>query len=282
MRIDLHAHSDASDGTEDPAGVVTRARAAGLDVVALTDHDTVAGHARAAEALPAGLTLVPGIELSCRYEGASLHLLAYLCDPGDAGLEVELKRLRDARSGRGEAMIRKLNELGVPVTWESVRAIAGEGSLGRPHIARAMVAAGAAADFEEAMDFLGPGGPAYVTRYALEPERALELVRAAGGVAVLAHPSRGRRPVPEEYVAWLTEAGLAGIEVDHPTHDAEERRRWAALARKLGLVRTGSSDDHGELTGHRLGCETTSPEAYERLVAGATGAAPVKDDERDL
>lgn len=281
MRIDLHAHSNASDGTEDPAGVVTRARAAGLDVLALTDHDTVAGHARAAEALPDGLTLLPGIELSCRYEGSSLHLLAYLCDPEDAELAGELKRLREARSGRGEAMIAKLNRLGIPVTWESVRDIAGGGSLGRPHVARAMMAVGAAGTFDEAMAFLGPDGPAYVTRYALDPERALELVRSAGGVAVLAHPSRGRRPVPEEYVGRLAAAGLAGIEVDHPTHDPEERRRWGALVRELGLVATGSSDDHGELTGHRLGCETTPREAYERLVAGATGATPVNGDERD-
>lgn len=261
--------------------MVTRARAAGLDVVALTDHDTVAGHARAAEALPPGLTLVPGIELSCRYEGASLHLLAYLCDPAEAALAAELKRLREARTRRAVAMIHRLNELGIPVTWEGVSELADGGSLGRPHIARAIIAAGAASTVEEAMTFIGPGGPAYVTRYALDPERALQLLRSAGGVGVLAHPSRGR-PVREEYVGRLAEAGLSGIEVDHPTHDEAERRRWAAVARELGLVATGSSDDHGELTGHRLGCETTEAEAYRRLVAGATGAAPVTNDERDL
>src|ERR1700754_740295 len=142
MRIDLHSHSNASDGTEPPAEVVRRAREAGLDVLALTDHDTVAGLPAAAEALPAGLTLVPGMELSCRRDGTSIHMLAYLFDAAAPDLAAECRRIRDAREQRGRQMVQRLVELGVPITWERVAVLAGDGSVGRPHIARAMVAAG--------------------------------------------------------------------------------------------------------------------------------------------
>ncbi|TDE33358.1 PHP domain-containing protein [Actinomadura sp. 6K520] len=273
MRIDLHSHSDASDGTRPPAEVVRRARANGLDVLALTDHDTVAGWDEAAGALPEGLTLVPGIELSCVQDGRSLHLLGYLFDPDAPDLAAELARVRDDRVVRARAMVDRLRDLGVDVTWEMVRALARGEAVGRPHIARAMVDAGAIRDIDEAFTprWIAQGGRAYAERYALEPERAIGLVRAAGGVCVLAHPRARRRGYvfSDEVIEKLAAAGLAGIEADHPDHVPEDRARLRDLASALDLAVTGSSDDHGEPTGDRLGAETTAPADYERLVAGA-------------
>ena len=276
MRIDLHSHSTASDGTDPPAEVMRRARAAGLDVIALTDHDTLAGQDEARRARPDGLSLVTGMELSARLDGHSVHLLSYLPGGASPELAAECQSIRDDRVRRGQAMVERLRELGVDVTWEQVAALAAGGSVGRPHIARAMVAAGAIAAPREAFgpDWIGPGGQAYVSRYALDPARAIALVRASGGTVVLAHPgaiSRGWR-IPDEAVATLAGAGLAGLEVDHPDHDEAERARLRALAAGLGLVTTGGSDDHGDLTGHRLGVETTSPAAFGRLMALAGGA----------
>ncbi|MEV5895691.1 PHP domain-containing protein [Nonomuraea fuscirosea] len=279
MRIDLHSHSSASDGTQPPSDVVRRARERGLDVLALTDHDTVAGHAPAAGALPAGLTLVPGMELSCRRGGRSIHLLAYLFDPREPELLAECARIRQAREERARLTVERLVELGVAVTWEQVAELAAGSPVGRPHIARAMVAAGAVAEPALAFtpEWIGAGGRAHVSRYALDPEHAVRLVRAAGGVPVLAHPKAERRGevVPDEWIAELAAAGLFGVEADHLDHDEAARRHVRGLARELGLAVTGSSDDHGELTGHRLGSETTDPEVYERLVATATGAEPI-------
>jgi 3',5'-nucleoside bisphosphate phosphatase len=274
-RIDLHSHSTASDGTDPPAEVMRRARAAGLDVIALTDHDTLAGHAEARGALPPGLALVPGMELSCRLDGHSVHLLAYHVDPAHAGLAEQLHAITTDRLRRARDMVDKLRELGVDITWEQVAAIAGDGVVARPHIARAMVAAGAIARPDQAFtpEWIGPGGRAYVSRYALDPEDAVRLVSSAGGVSVLAHPGvpQGGWKIGDEAVARLAAAGLAGLEVAHPDHDDAERIRLAALAATLGLVSSGGSDDHGSLTGHRLGCETIAPGEYERLVSRAAG-----------
>ncbi|MEZ7130324.1 PHP domain-containing protein [Nonomuraea sp. AD125B] len=279
MRIDLHSHSNASDGTQPPADVVRRARERGLDVLALTDHDTVAGHGEAAAALPGGLTLVPGMELSCRRGEQGIHLLAYLFDPAEPELRAECVRLREARETRARLTVERLAELGVPVTWAQVTELAAGGPVGRPHIARAMVAAGAIAapDLAFTPEWIGTGGRANVNRYALDPGQAVRLVRAAGGVPVLAHPKAARRgpAVPDEWIAELAADGLFGVEADHLDHDEPARARLRGLAGELGLAVTGSSDDHGELTGHRLGCETTDPEVYERLLAEATGAAPI-------
>ncbi|GAA4482465.1 PHP domain-containing protein [Actinoallomurus oryzae] len=278
MIIDLHTHSAVSDGTQPPADVVRRAQAAGVGVLALTDHDTVAGHAEAARALPPGMTLVRGMELSCRLGDHSVHLLAYLFDAGEPRLAAERERIRDDRVHRARGMVRRLGELGAPVTWERVARITGDSVPGRPHIARALVEAGVVATVEDAFtpEWIGAGGRAYVDRYALDPVRAVRLVRAAGGVPVLAHPRAGRRSygVPDEAIAGLAGAGLAGVETDHPDHAPADRAALRALASDLNLFVTGASDDHGELTGHRLGCETTAPEAYEALRAQATGAAP--------
>ena len=255
-----------------------RARGAGLDAVALTDHDTVAGHRAAAAALPPGLTLVPGMELSARLDEASVHLLGYLFDPAEPALAAERAAIRDSRVNRARVTVDRLAELGAPVTWEQVTAIADGGVVGRPHIARALAQAGVVATPAEAFgpQWIGAGGRAHVRRYAPAPARAIELIRGAGGVVVLAHPRAASRGwASDETIAGLAAAGLAGLEVDHPDHDQEQREHLRDLAADLGLIASGGSDDHGELTGHRLGCDTISAENYRRLVARATGAVPV-------
>jgi len=269
MRADLHVHSTASDGTDPPAEVMRRAARAGLDVVALTDHDTVAGHAEA-RAAAGPVALLPGMELSCRLDGRSLHMLAYLFDADQPELAAELARIRDDRVLRARAMVDKLAGLGVDVSWGQVAAIAGQAVVGRPHIARAMADSGAIASPREAFtrDWIADGGRAYVGRYALDPVRAIDLVRAAGGVTVLAHPRAGRDTwVTNEQITRLAAAGLAGLEVFHPDQSEAERARLIALAHDLALVPTGGSDDHGSLTGYRLGGETTSAEAYQDLLS---------------
>ena len=288
MRADLHVHSNASDGTDPPAEVMSRAARAGLDVVALTDHDTVAGHAQARRALPGSLILVPGMELSCTLDGTSrgvpggssprgqhsMHLLAYLFDPDDPDLAAQTQRIRDDRVLRAQAMVDRLIDLGVPITWADVAGIAGSAVVGRPHIARAMAASGAIASPDQAFtrDWIADGGRAYVDRYALEPVHAIGLVRAAGGVAVVAHPRADRDLlVTDEQVA-----GLAGVEVFHPDQPAAEQASLLALTRDLGLIATGGSDDHGALTGHRIGSYTAAPGAYESLIAQATGSQPIQ------
>ncbi len=256
-----------------------RAADAGLDVIALTDHDTVVGHRAATRALPAGMTLLPGAELSCRLEGHSVHLLAYLFDAGNDALAGEMAEIRESRLFRAKAMVDKLVALDVPVTWEQVSEIADGGVVGRPHLARAMLDAGVIASFEEAFtpDWLGPGGPAYVSRYALDPARAVRLVRAAGGVTVLAHPRGSGRgwQLPDAVIADLSRAGLTGIEVNHPQHDERDRGRLGELARTLGLIASGGSDDHGALTDFRLGSELAPDGSYEALIEQATGAQPI-------
>ena len=273
MRADLHVHSTASDGTDPPAEVMRRAARAGLDVVALTDHDTVAGHAEA-RAAAGPVTLLPGMELSCRLDGRSLHMLAYLFDADQPELAAELTRIRDDRVLRARAMVDQLAGLGVDISWEQVAAIAGQAVVGRPHIARAMAASGAIASPREAFtrDWIADGGRAYVGRYALDPARAIGLVRAAGGVAVLAHPRAGRDTwVTDEQITGLAAAGVAGLEVFHPDQSEAERARLLALAHDLDLAATGGSDDHGSLTGYHLGCETTPAEAYQDLLSRVPG-----------
>jgi hypothetical protein len=281
VRIDLHVHSNASDGTDAPAEVVRRAAETGLHVMALTDHDTQAGVAAACAALPPGLTLLPGMELSCQLGGRSVHLLGYLFDPADPALGAETARIRDDRVYRARAMTERLRELGAGVSWEQVTAIAGDAVAGRPHLARALAAAGAIADPADAFtaEWIGDGGRAFVDRYAPDLARAVSLIRAAGGVPVLAHPRSPGYEIPDAVIAELAVAGLAGIEVFHPDHDAAERDRLTGLARSLDLVRTGGSDDHGTFipsgqvqASHGLGAETTPLDEYERLLALAFAA----------
>ncbi|MFE0583390.1 PHP domain-containing protein [Streptomyces sp. NPDC058874] len=279
MRIDLHAHSTASDGTDTPAELVRNAAAAGLDVVALTDHDTVGGYREALAALPAGLTLVTGAELSCRLDGIGLHMLAYLFDPEEPELARERELVRDDRVPRARTMVGKLQDLGVAVTWDQVARIAGDGSVGRPHIATALVELGVVATVSDAFtpDWLADGGRAYAEKHELDPFDAVRLVKAAGGVTVFAHPAAVKRGrcVPESAIAELAAAGLDGIEVDHMDHDTDTRARLRALAADLGLLTTGSSDYHGSRKTCRLGEYTTDPEVYGEITRRATGAFPV-------
>ncbi|MFJ6939356.1 PHP domain-containing protein [Streptomyces sp. NPDC101132] len=282
MRIDLHAHSTASDGTDTPAELVRNAAAAGLDVVALTDHDTVGGYAEAVaavQALPEGFTLVTGAELSCRLDGVGLHMLAYLFDPAEPELARERELVRDDRVPRARAMVGKLQALGVPVTWEQVARIAGDGSVGRPHIATALVELGVVGSVSDAFtpEWLADGGRAYAEKHELDPFEAVRLVKAAGGVTVFAHPAAVKRGqcVPESAIAELAAAGLDGIEVDHMDHDAATRDRLRGLAADLGLLTTGSSDYHGSRKTCRLGEYTTDPEIYGEITRRATGAFPV-------
>ncbi|MFG2214803.1 MULTISPECIES: PHP domain-containing protein [unclassified Streptomyces] len=279
MRIDLHTHSTASDGTDTPAQLVANAAAAGLDVVALTDHDTVRGHAEAAAALPEGLTLVTGAELSCRIDGVGLHMLAYLFDPDEPELARERELVRDDRVPRARTMVRKLQELGVPVEWEQVARIAGDGSVGRPHIATALVELGVVETVSDAFtpQWLADGGRAYAEKHELDPFDAIRLVKAAGGVTVFAHPAAVKRGevVSESSIARLAAAGLDGIEVDHMDHDEPTRARLRGLARDLGLLTTGSSDYHGSRKTVGLGEYTTDPEIYGEITRRATGAFPV-------
>ncbi|MGW4804271.1 PHP domain-containing protein [Kitasatospora sp. NPDC004272] len=280
MRIDLHAHSNASDGTDSPAELVANAVAAGLDVVALTDHDTVAGHAEAAAAVAGtGLVLVPGAELSCQVGGISMHLLAYLFDPAEPAFAAERELVRTDRFRRGRAIVERCRELGAPISWEQVQRIAGDGSVGRPHIASALVEAGVVASVSDAFtpEWLANGGRADVRKHETDPVAAVRLVRAAGGVPVFAHPGavkRGRT-VSDAVIAELAAAGLGGLEVDHTDHDEETRARLRGLAAELGLFTTGSSDYHGSRKTVPLGEHTTDPAAYEELLAQAKGAEPI-------
>jgi predicted metal-dependent phosphoesterase TrpH len=272
MRIDLHTHSNVSDGTDTPAELVVAAHEAGLDVVALTDHDTFDGLDRAVAAgREHGVEVVRGMELSCSRQGQSVHLLAYGADPEAAVLAEEMTKVREGRTGRLRPVLDLLAGLGVPVTEEEVLAQVGSSpSVGRPHIADALVAAGWVADRTEAFDrFLADGGPAHVGRYAIEIGHGIDLVHAAGGVAVIAHPwGRGRSELlPASFLTELVEQhGLEGIEVDHQDHDAEARAGLRALADRLGVLGTGSSDYHGTgKTDHDLGVNTTRPEVYDEL-----------------
>lgn len=276
MRIDLHTHSRVSDGTQAPGELVRAAVAAGLDVVALTDHDITAGWDEAAEAARSeGIALVPGIEISTRYRGAAVHLLAYLPDPDNPALVGELRRILDGRDDRVPAMLALLRGLGIEGATEAALAevTVDAGATGRPHVADLLVRLGVVADRDQAFaEYLSEGGPAYVDRYAADLERMIGVVTAAGGVPVVAHPwGRGSAAVLDGAAfAVLAEAGLFGIEVDHLDHDAEQREHLRAIATRLGLVVTGASDHHG--TGkldHHLGVETTAPDQLERILARA-------------
>lgn len=276
MRIDLHTHSSVSDGTLAPADLVRAAAEAGLDVVALTDHDNTAGWDAAAAALPSGLTLVRGAELSCRWYAVdppiSLHLLGYLFDPAHPELAAALAGVRESRETRAKRMVELLRADGVDVKWHEIEADAAGGSIGRPHIARALVRLGLVPTVKAAFESEWLGARYRVPKKDLDVFEALALVRAAGGVTVFAHPRatvRGRT-VPDELIADLAAAGLGGLEADHDDHSPAEREHVRGLAGDLGLLVTGSSDFHGSNKTVRLGACTTAPDQYERLLASAS------------
>lgn len=280
VRIDLHTHSTASDGTDTPAELVVAAARAGLDVVALTDHDTTNGWAAAMSALPAGLTLVRGAELSCfapdgRGGSCTVHLLAYLYDPGSPAILAEQTRLRAERRVRLEKMARRMAADGFPIDPDQLMAdLPPDASAGRPHLARALVAAGLVASVDEAFaKYLKDGARYHLARSDTPVQRAIRMIAEAGGVTVLAHAfARTRGPVVTAgVIAELAEAGLAGVEVDHPDHDEPTRDELRGLATELNLLVTGASDYHGTNKVIGIGQETTEPEMYEKLISRASG-----------
>lgn len=271
VRIDLHTHSNRSDGTEDPAVVMSAAAAANLDVVGLTDHDTISGWKEAAEAVSrTGVALVRGAEISCAVGGITVHLLGYLFDPDDAALNEVFSNTRTSRDNRARTMVDRLS-VDYDITWQDVLDQVQPGAtLGRPHIADALVARGVVPERSAAFDdLLHPRNKYYVHNTTVNPVDVVRMVRAAGGVSIFAHPGasmRGRTVGPEVIEA-MARAGMAGLEVDHRDHTPKAKERLRSLARDLGLVTTGSSDYHGSGKPNLLGENLTAPEVLEFIEA---------------
>ena len=277
--IDLHTHSSVSDGTQTPAELVRSAVDAGLGVVALTDHDSTDGWASAAaEVVGTGMTLVPGLELSTQLDYASVHVLGYLVDPSHPELGTALDDIRAERLDRAEAMVRRISA-DYALTWDDVLAQTTPGAtVGRPHIADALVARGHVPDRSAAFQsILHWQGGYYQPHDAPPPIDGVRLIRTAGGVPVIAHPgARGpQRVLSDKRMTALVDAGLFGIELDHRDNPPASRPHWADVAARFGLVTTGSSDYHGTGKPNRLGENTTTPEVYAAIVASATGSAPI-------
>ncbi|MFD4420841.1 PHP domain-containing protein [Agromyces sp. NPDC058484] len=276
---DLHAHSTVSDGTESPARLMRQAAAAGLWGVALTDHDATTGWAEAAAAVPeTGVVLIPGMEFSTREGFTSVHMLAYLIDPLHEGLLAETARIRESRLTRAEEIVRRIGR-DYDLSWDDVLAQTIEGAtIGRPHIADALVARGHVATRSAAFDgILHPRTGYAQPHYAPDPLTAVRLIRAAGGVPVLAHPgTRGaHRVIPPERLARLVDAGLFGLEIDHPENRDDAKPQLRELARRFGLAVTGSSDYHGAGKPNRLGECRTARDVVERIIAEGSGSSPV-------
>jgi 3',5'-nucleoside bisphosphate phosphatase len=273
--FDLHTHSTCSDGTLEPEEVVALAAERNLAGIALTDHDTTAGVERARAAGRArGLEVLTGCELSAEHQDNPVHVLAYAFDPAEPVFAAKLAWIRAGRVDRARQMVDRLRQLGAPVEWARVRELAGAATVGRPHIARAMVEAGVVGTVADAFtaEWIGNDGRAYVAKAAVTPVEAVELIRGAGGAAVLAHPSlhAGAGAVPEPVIRAMAGAGLAGIEVDHPDQPPADRAHWRELAAELDLLGTGASDCHGALFGYRMGvCRT--PEATVEALLGRAG-----------
>lgn len=276
MLIDLHTHSSASDGTDTPAGVVAAAARAGIDVVGLTDHDTTLGWDEAVRsASVTGVAVVLGTEVSARDHGVSIHLLSYLQDPTHPALVEELERTRSARLARARTMVERLGA-DYDLTWEDVVAqTSPDTTVGRPHIADALVVLGAIADRSAAFaSVLSPRSKYYVPHYAPQARDAVAAVRAAGGVPVFAHPgaqARGR-VVSDSVIEAMVDAGLAGLEVHHRDHSPEQVARLATLAARFGLLITGSSDYHGAGKPNRLGENVTDPAVLAAIEEQGTTA----------
>ena len=279
--IDLHTHSNISDGTDSPRELINKAHAHGLKVVALTDHDSIAGWDEASSALRQGLDLVLGSEISCQTEdGVSVHMLGLLFDPLHAELQEVLAQTRDNRYSRMSRILMRLNENGFEISMEEVLEQLSEGAtLGRPHLADALVAKGYAKSRDEIFEkFLHNNSPYYVAHYSPTPEKAIQLIKSAGGVAVIAHPmaSLRGRVVSVDSFASYAEAGLDGIEVYHRDHSADQRSLLENIALDLELVRTGSSDYHGNGKLNSLAENTTSEDQWEILESRADARRVVR------
>lgn len=277
--IDLHTHSAVSDGTETPSQLIRAAVDAGLGTVAITDHDSTAGWQEAfAAAKGTGLTVVPGMELSTNYGPASVHMLAYLFDPLNSEIVTETARIRDGRLRRAERIVERIAE-DYDLTWDDVLAESSDGTtLGRPHIADALVRKGFVANRSAAFEsILHWRGGYYEKYYAPSPLEGVRMIVGAGGVPVLAHPATyGKyRPMDDSVIRQLTDEGLFGLEIDHRDNTEDGKRRLTKLAKKLGLEITGASDYHGVGKPNRLGENSTAPEVLEKLIARGTGSAPL-------
>ena len=256
--VDLHCHTTASDGTFTPGALVEEARRRGLLAIAVTDHDSVAGiDEAAAKGAAVGVEVVPGLELSTDVDDGEVHILGYLIDREDRDLRDLLESQRQSRLQRVRKMLDRLSDLGVQLSMDEVRRFSDGGTLGRPHVAQALIWAGQVGSWDEAFSrYIGRHAPAYVRRSKLSPHDAVRAIRAAGGVPVLAHPGLSGH---DDMIHSLVEAGLAGIEAIYPDHSEEQRTRYAGLARQYGLIVTAGSDCHGpkSSSGTRIGLATT-------------------------
>ena len=271
-KVDLHLHSCVSDGKYTPAEVVAKAAGLGLAVIALTDHDNIDGIAAALEAARnfPGLKVIPGVEISTDEAEGEVHMLGYFIDYTHPELLATLVKSRETRVGRAQDMVYKLAGLGLPLEWKRVLEIAGDGTIGRPHIARALLEKGYISTFNEAFDkYIGDGGPAYVDRTKITPTEAVEIILRAGGLPVLAHPFTTKNT--EALVTRLAQNGLAGIEAYSGKHTPEQVQRYHKLAEKHHLIVTGGSDYHGihEDTETMMGSLDIPMSAAEKLIARA-------------
>ncbi len=269
-QVDLHIHSTASDGKFSPEAIVGKAAGLGLKVIALTDHDTVDGIPPALEAVKAfpELKLIPGVEISTDLADGEAHVLGYFIDYTSRELGSALDRFRSSRQRRARGMVERLGALGMDIDWQRVQKIAGDGSIGRPHIARAMLEKGYVTAFKEAFDkYIGHGGLAYVAREKMTPEEAVELILQSHGLPVLAHPFTVSDP--EAMIKKLKAVGLVGVETYYKDNTAEQTEAMLNLAEKYGLIATGGTDYHGigDSSEVMLGGVEVPPEAVERLIA---------------
>jgi len=281
VKIDLHTHSNFSDGTDRPSELINKALSQGITTLALTDHDTVAGWDEAIEWLRPGMDLVLGSEISCQTEdGISVHMLGLLFDRENQPLQEMMAATRDNRLGRMERIITKMNAAGIEITIEEVHAQLSEGAtLGRPHLADALVAKGLAKSRDEVFaDWLANSSPFYVAHYSPTPEVAIAAIKAAGGVAVIAHPLaslRGRVVSLESFDSYIA-AGLDGIEVKHRDQTPEQQELLFSIAASADLAMTGSSDYHGNGKMNELAEFTTDPDQWEKLEARADARRVVR------
>jgi predicted metal-dependent phosphoesterase TrpH len=274
VKIDLHTHSTYSDGTDKPSELINKALAAGITIIGLTDHDSISGWQEATNSLRPGISLVPGAEISCQTsDGISVHILGLLFDSSNSELMNALEKTRENRHGRMEKIIARINEAGIDITMNDVLAQLSDGAtLGRPHLADALVKKGVVASRDEAFtQMLHNNSKYYVSHYSPTPEAAIALIKAAGGVSVIAHPmaSHRGRTISLETFGSLIDSGLDGIEVDHRDHSPDEKQQLIALANGSNLVMTGASDYHGNGKLNSLGEYTTNPDQWERLEARA-------------